>query len=62
MHVTRVQTYISKITSYLTKTTFYFITFYSRKYNLEARSEDGSGGKMTQCNTISKPDIMPRGL
>ena len=48
-----------KITSDLTKTTFYFITFYSHKYYLEARSQGGNGGKMTQCNTISKPDIMP---
>ena len=53
--------YISKITSDLTKTTFYFKTFYSRKNNLKARSQGGNGGKMTQCNTISKPDIMPRG-
>ena len=54
--------YISKITSDFTETMFYFITFYSRKYYLEARSQGGNGGKMTQCNTISKPDIMPRGL
>ena len=45
-----------------TKTTGFFITFYSRRYYLEARSQGGNGGKLTQCNTISKPDIMPRGL
>ena len=45
-------TYISNITSDFTKTTFYFITFYSHKYYVEARSQGGNGGKMTQCNTI----------
>ena len=30
----------------------HFITFYSRKYYLDARSQGGKGGKMTQCNTI----------
>ena len=39
------------------KTTFYFITFYSRKYILAARADGWSGGKMTQCNSISKPDL-----
>ena len=60
--VTHAYQYISKITSGFTKTTFYFITFYSRKYYLEARSQGGNGGKMTQFNTISKPVIMPPGL
>ena len=44
--------YIGKITSVLSKTTFYFITFYSSQYILPARAKSGNGGKMTPCDTI----------